>query len=510
MQINDNKIEQWGIYELQIQGPEKGNPFVDVYLFAEFRLKDKIYKPAGFYDGKGIYKVRFMPDTIGEWSYTTSSNAASLDGINGKFICTEPTSSNHGPVGIHNQYHFCYADQTPYFPFGTTCYAWTHQGDELEAQTLATLKNAPFNKLRMCVFPKSYTRNQNEPKRYPFEGTPPNTWDFTRFNPGFFNHLEKKIKDLMELGIEADLILFHPYDEGHWGFDRMNAETDDRYLRYIIARLSAFRNVWWSLANEYDYMKEKTGDDWERFFKIVKENDIYNHLCSIHNGDILYDHWKPFITHASIQFATPHEGVKKHGFGRYRIFRDVYRKATILDEVGYEGNLERRWGCLSPEEMVHRIWTGIVSGTYVTHGETYDAPNQIIWWAKGGKLHGQSPARIAFLKKIIEDSQLRGLEPIDKWWHLNVAGKGGEYYLYYFGCEQLSEWKFALPCMNYNIPIGVKFKVDVIDTWSMTITPIKALYEITKKELYFYVCENNPIVKLPGKEYIALRIQKVN
>jgi hypothetical protein len=36
-------------------------------------------------------------------------------------------------------------------------------------------------------------------------------WDFTRFNPEFFRHYEKRIGQLRDLGIEADLILFNPY-----------------------------------------------------------------------------------------------------------------------------------------------------------------------------------------------------------------------------------------------------------------------------------------------------------
>ena len=76
----------------------------------------------------------------------------------------------------------------------------------------------------MCVFPKNYAFNSNDPHRYPFEGTPPNKWDFTRFDPAFFRHFEKRIAQLRDLGIEADVILFHPYDEGHWGFDRMDAD----------------------------------------------------------------------------------------------------------------------------------------------------------------------------------------------------------------------------------------------------------------------------------------------
>jgi hypothetical protein len=47
----------------------------------------------------------------------------------------------------------------------------------------------------------------------------------------------------MNMGIEVDLILFHPYDTGHWGFDRMDAKSDERYLHYIIARLASFKRL---------------------------------------------------------------------------------------------------------------------------------------------------------------------------------------------------------------------------------------------------------------------------
>jgi hypothetical protein len=105
---------------------------------------------------------------------------------------------------------------------------------------------------------------------------------------------------LQKLGIEADIILFHPYDEDHWGFDRMPASADDAYLRYVVSRLAAFRNVWWSLANEWDFMKKKTEADFERFGEIVFREDLYHHLLSIHNGSKFFNHTLPWITHASI------------------------------------------------------------------------------------------------------------------------------------------------------------------------------------------------------------------
>ena len=90
--------------------------------------------------------------------------------------------------------------------------------------------------------------------------------------------MEKRIDQLNRLGIEADLILFHPYDKGRWGFDAMSNEVNVRYIKYITARLASFRNVWWSMANEWDYVKAKTVDDWKLLTKTVVENDPYRHL----------------------------------------------------------------------------------------------------------------------------------------------------------------------------------------------------------------------------------------
>ena len=193
-------VEQWDVFEVALKGPTDGNPFVDVTFSARFTQGGVSKEVAGFYDGEGMYRVRFMPEQTGQWRYETKSNRAELDGKSGEFSVAKPGPKNHGPVRVANTFHFAYADGAPFRQIGTTCYAWIHQGDSLEEQTLATLAAAPFNKLRMCVFPKSYAYNKNEPVYYPFEGTPPKKWDFERFNPKFFQHLEKRIGQLRDLG----------------------------------------------------------------------------------------------------------------------------------------------------------------------------------------------------------------------------------------------------------------------------------------------------------------------
>jgi hypothetical protein len=495
-------IEQWATVDISLPGPETGNPFTDIELTATFTIGERRHLTAGFYDGDGVYRVRFMPDRTGRWSYRTHSNVPTLDGKTGKFDVVAASKGNHGPVRVHNTYHFAYADGAPYKPLGTTCYAWTSQPEELEEQTLKTLAAAPFNKLRMCVFPKRYAWNENEPPLYPFEGTPPDKWDYTRFNPAFFRHLEQRVVQLRDLGIEADVILFHPYDKGHWGFDRMPADADDRYLRYVVSRLAAFRNVWWSLANEYDFMTEKRPSDWDRFFEIVAGADPYDHLRSIHNGGLIYNHTNPLVTHASIQNGSAAEDA-----GRAVLYRDVYRKPIVLDEIKYEGDIPKRWGNLSAEEMVHRFWECIVAGTYPGHGECYLQPDDVLWWSKGGVLRGQSPERIAFLRDVLATSPADGLEPIDKWQYTNIAGQPGRYYLVYFGEKPLKAWKFLLP--QRELADGMQFHVDVLDTWNMTVAPVGETFTVRRQGEDVFVDKDGRSVGLPGRPWMALRITRV-
>ncbi|MEE2627959.1 MAG: DUF5060 domain-containing protein, partial [Candidatus Latescibacterota bacterium] len=57
----DTAVEQWARFEVRLDGPSAGNPFVDVQLIAEFSNGQKRMRVDGFYDGEGVYRIRFMP-----------------------------------------------------------------------------------------------------------------------------------------------------------------------------------------------------------------------------------------------------------------------------------------------------------------------------------------------------------------------------------------------------------------------------------------------------------------
>jgi hypothetical protein len=288
----------------------------------------------------------------------------------------------------------------------------------------------------------------------------------------------------------------------------MTPLEDDRYLKYVVARLAAFRNVWWSLANEYDFMEHKTEDDWERIGQLVSRTDPFHRLLSIHNGKRLFNHTRPWITHASIQNGSAVEDP-----ARAEEYRDVYRKPIVFDEVKYEGNIPKRWGNISAEEMVFRFWNATVAGTYCGHGETYLSPDDVLWWSKGGVLKGQSPARLAFLKTVLDDAPAEGIEPIDKWQNPEYGGRAPDYYLVYLGKQRPASWEFKLPKppqgKGQPPADGMKFTAEVLDTWNMTVTPVPGTFTLVKMTDYFHGDKDGRSIPLPGKPYVAIRIKRV-
>src|SRR5258708_7337443 len=92
----DATIEQWGVYEIALNGPTNGNPFLDVKFSATFTQDDTKVEANGFYDGNGVYRVRFMPEKPGKWRYTTASSSAELKGKTGGFTVTKPSPQDHG------------------------------------------------------------------------------------------------------------------------------------------------------------------------------------------------------------------------------------------------------------------------------------------------------------------------------------------------------------------------------------------------------------------------------
>ncbi len=514
------KVQKWDFMEVAVKGEAVENPFAGPVVTGTFTGDHEEITVEGFFDGDDCYRVRFMPSYEGHYRYRITGNVLSGE-VSGEFDVMPAAEGNHGRVQVVDGRYLGYEDGTPYYSVGTTCYAWVHQSEELQNQTLETLAAAPFNKIRFCIYPKYYEFNRSEPLTYPYErgngegfdralaektererknypGTEPAEMDYGfnyyRLNTEHFKRIDRRIAQLRDLGIEADLILMHPYDR--WGMNVMKAECCDLYIRYLAARYGAYRNVWWSLANEYDLILSKTTDDWERYASILCDKDPYDHLRSIHNCMKLYDYSQDWITHVSIQrqdFCKTTEYTDE--------YLDKYGKPVVWDEICYEGNIHTGWGNITAQELVRRFWEAFLRGGHAGHGETYLDEKDILWWSHGGVLKGQSVERLRFLRKICEETPGNYLKRTAGMFDETVAVSGEEegyrtmwemgtcdYEIHYLGITQPAYRMLYLP-------EDLLYDVEVIDTWNMTVTPAGRH-------------SGSARIELPGRQYMAIRIRR--
>ena len=101
--------ERWGVYELTLPGRSDGNPFADFTIRGEFRSPGETKTVPGFYDGDGVYKVRFMPSFEGNYTFTVSGTFSDRT-WEGSFEALPPSPGNHGPVRVAQGVHFDFND----------------------------------------------------------------------------------------------------------------------------------------------------------------------------------------------------------------------------------------------------------------------------------------------------------------------------------------------------------------------------------------------------------------
>ena len=126
----DGELKKWHRITLNLEGPEtselaENNPFLNYRLDVTFKNKDNTFVIPGFYGADGnaaetssdkgnVWKVRFTPNAVGEWTYTVSFKkgkniaiAASLDGAESAGFMDGQTGtftiSESDKIGIDNR-----------------------------------------------------------------------------------------------------------------------------------------------------------------------------------------------------------------------------------------------------------------------------------------------------------------------------------------------------------------------------------------------------------------------
>ena len=132
-------------------------------------------------------------------------------------------------------------------------------------------------------------------------------------------------------------------------------------------------------------------------------------------------------------------------------------------------------------------------GGYASHGETFDSPDGRLWWSHGGALKGESPARIRFLRRIVDQAPAGLRLYAGHAWDETVAEceppAQDALRIHYFGFNRPSSR--AMETIN-----GAPCRVEVIDTWNMTIEDAGVRAGAFR-------------LKLPARPYMAVRLTAI-
>ena len=288
-------MKVWEIQELSFKASkEYENPYMDVDVWIDLQGPGFMKRVYGFWDGGNVYKLRFTATCPGEWSYVSGSSTrdSGLDGKSGKFLAEGWSESekqdNPARRGIitASGHGFVHPDGSSFFMVGDTWWAvptyrfkWSE--DDVERplaecyfkDLVKFRKKQGYNTIGMlaghptwandglppyiemeeavhirAAWQQSGTESakdmHNEGGRpFLFPGNAPGyenvVPDFSRINPDYFQHMDKKVDYLHNAGMLSFIEVARRDVSTVWKKYGGWPDTYARYVHYIFARYQA-------------------------------------------------------------------------------------------------------------------------------------------------------------------------------------------------------------------------------------------------------------------------------
>lgn len=300
---------KWLIFEDSIQNRQHYlNPFEDVSLVIYCTRPDgSKLKYTGFYAGDKTWKLRIMPDQIGEWSY----NAVFSDGskkLKGSFKCID--SDIPGMISL-------YKENPVWFGFKggrAVILRSFHAGDRFFSDTSNLLTGEGWNesdrkrflnwlqenRYNMISIASHYLNRDTKGRGKGWKT--PALWDENTQMPvpSEYDRMEKILDELSERKI-----ILYPF-AGFLGrnsnFPADNAKMDT-YIAYTMARLGSYWNVIYNVAGPEPALMNNpylTPYQIVEIGKKIRDLNVFGHLLSIHcpTGDSEFknESWIDFVT----------------------------------------------------------------------------------------------------------------------------------------------------------------------------------------------------------------------
>ena len=270
-------VPKWGRLELDFRSSTSyENPIQDTELRVVFTAPSGrsrlIY---GFWDGYRTWKVRFAPNEVGKWHYSTSCFDTTNEGLNnhsGTFLCTAASGKTvferHGPIRVaRDRRHFEHEDGTPFFWLADT--AWNGPLMSTPADWnyyLSRRKLQRFTAVQLVTTQWRAAPEGDHLGELAFTGQ-----DRIAVNPEFFQRLDEKLDAMNHADLLGVPVLLWAIGGGSQpqvnpGY-ALQEEQAVRLARYMVARWGS-NAVAWFLAGDGDYRGVKA-ERWKRIGRAV-------------------------------------------------------------------------------------------------------------------------------------------------------------------------------------------------------------------------------------------------
>ncbi len=310
----------WSKIELEFSGPTSlgmgdPNPF---QIGMEVRFSgpsDQEFNVPAFYDGDGsggmdgkVWKVRFSPDEAGTWTYQTTSESESLNGLSGNFqVSSNPGCQSNLSNGLPN---FSCTGRLEYvgehyLKFANGDY-WLKGGVNEPEDFLVPGVNGGFSSKLAAI---DYLTDRGINSIYlmldNIDGDRKNIWPWVgetqseaklnheRFDVAKLAQWEATFEMIQQQGLVLHIVF---EDDSAWtGFNR------EMYYREIVARFGHFNGIYWNIAEEYNEVY--SANQIKNFAQLLTSIDPYNHPITVHQQGGLIN-WEPFLADARFDLTS--------------------------------------------------------------------------------------------------------------------------------------------------------------------------------------------------------------
>lgn len=328
------KVGLYRLFEASVENDAGyANKFTDVTLKVRYQAPSgRMVAFMGFFDGDGkggggstegtVWKMRFMPDEVGEWRYVYSWSDGRPGG-HGTFLCT---AENAGK-GILR----AYGKNPRWLAYNGTEPVWLKSYYETGHGSIGQ----DFDWIVRNVYRKFLENGYNHLQvnwllslccfeQYYLDGPAPETLDLALYEEGevmgtmnldVWRRMERHMGWLNEhdIGVHMFLGVDGSQNEGPaWAV--LDDAEKEFYVRYMVARLAPYANLaGWNFVWEVDGGREthELG-----FARLVAQYDVFEHLRTYEDEFPRENYYHlPAYTFAAVenhQIAAPHKDLERH------------------------------------------------------------------------------------------------------------------------------------------------------------------------------------------------------